>query len=92
VLAIFLLVDVLVYSVATTMFGGYKGTTATSPDIIEALSKRVDVIERDMQSLAGDVSKAVAVSVEAEKRSQATADGVRRLERTVRGPSQRPKK
>jgi hypothetical protein len=92
VLAVFLVVDVLAYFVATTMLGRYKPTTATSSDRIEALGKRVDVIERDMKSLAGDVSKAVATSAEAERQSKATADGVRRLERTVRGPSQRPKK
>jgi hypothetical protein len=92
VLVIFLLVDGVAYRVARTMLGRYKATTTTNADSIEALTKRVEAVERDTKSLSGDVSKAVATSVEAEKQSQATADGVRRLERAARGPSQRPKK
>jgi hypothetical protein len=81
--------DVFAYREARAMLGRYKATTTTSA---EALGKRVDAIEREMQALIGNVSNAVATSAGAEKQSQTTADRLRQLERTVRSLSQRPKK
>jgi hypothetical protein len=93
VLALFLAVDGLAYGVAARTFRRYQAAgAATSDKRLEEIGDRLDAIERQLQSLAGDVSTAATMAAAAAKESQAAAEGVRRLEQPPRDSRRRTKK
>jgi hypothetical protein len=93
VLILFLAIDGFAYAVAAKMFRRYQAITATIAEKrLDALAERLDAIERQLQSLTGDVSNAATTAAAAAKQSQAAVEGVRQLEQQGRGSRRRPNK
>jgi hypothetical protein len=93
VIILFLAVDGFAYGVAAKMFRRYQAVTATTSDKrFDALSERLDAIERQQRSLGEDLSNAATAAAAALKQSQAAVEGVRQLEQQVRSSRRRATK